>query len=118
VLEAKVEAMFERSLNLFERENKSFPVMLLANKQDLPDCRKADEVARLFASCFEPYENVIWTCRATCAAKKEAECTALHPCAHASPYPTLFLTYLPLPCVCAGLTEAVWWLLYEMEHSH
>lgn len=89
VLEAKMEAMFEKSLNLFERDNRPFPVMVLANKQDLPRSRKADEVSRFFASCFEPYENVIWTCRAACAAKKEAEC----------------------------LTEAVWWLLYEMEHT-
>lgn len=77
VLEAKMEAMFEKSLNLFERDNRPFPVMVLANKQDLPRSRKADEVSRFFASCFEPYENVIWTCRAACAAKKEAECTLI-----------------------------------------
>lgn len=82
VLEAKMETMFERSLNLFERDNKVFPVVLLANKQDLPGARNVDRIASMFASCFEPYESVVWACRATCAAKPEVQCTLIlaHDC--------------------------------------
>jgi hypothetical protein len=87
VLEAKLESMFDKSLNLFEKDNKPFPVLLLANKQDLPGAITADDVVRVFGSCFDAFQNIVWMCRATCAAKREPEC----------------------------LIDAVWWLLSEIE---
>jgi ADP-ribosylation factor protein 1 len=73
ILETKLEADFDKSLNLFEKE-RVFPVLLLANKQDLSSSKSAKEVEAFFAPCFQKYTNVVWLCRGSSAVLKRDEC--------------------------------------------
>jgi signal recognition particle receptor subunit beta len=88
ILEQKLEANFDESLNLFEKE-KLFPVLILANKQDIPTARSVKEVEAFFAQCFEKYPEVVWLCRGSSAVLQRDD----------------------------GLFEAISALRYEIDHS-
>ncbi|KAL6072154.1 hypothetical protein QOT17_005799 [Balamuthia mandrillaris] len=45
-----------------------FPVLLLANKQDLPGALPASQVERIFQRCFKHHDMISWKCVGTCCA--------------------------------------------------